>query len=105
MRDAGTTAALVPKLQSLDDPAGEALRIAGAGNLWAGRTVADALRRLQTESPRRLREFLPEISKDLDDLVWKMLARKPDERPESARVVMQGLARHAAPMAAHWEVE
>jgi mycofactocin system glycosyltransferase len=42
---AGTTAALVPKLRGLDDPAGEAVRIAGAGNLWAGRTVADALRR------------------------------------------------------------
>jgi response regulator RpfG family c-di-GMP phosphodiesterase len=68
-------------------------------------SVADALRRLQTESPRRLRDFLPDVPKDLDELVWKMLARKPDERPESARVVMQGLARHAAPMAAHWEVE
>jgi response regulator RpfG family c-di-GMP phosphodiesterase len=68
-------------------------------------SVADALRRLQTEQPRRLRELLPDVPKDLDELVWKMLARKPDERPESARVVMQGLARHAAPMAAHWEVE
>lgn len=42
----GTTAALVPKLESLEDPVGEAVRIAGAGNLWAGRSVADALRRV-----------------------------------------------------------
>jgi mycofactocin system glycosyltransferase len=42
---AGATAALVPKLRNLDDPVGEAVRIAGLGNLHAGRAVADALRR------------------------------------------------------------
>jgi hypothetical protein len=42
---AGTTAALVPKLRGLDHPSAEALRIAGLGNLYAGRAVADALRR------------------------------------------------------------
>ena len=42
---AGTTAALVPKLRTLEDPTGEAVRIAGTGNLWAGRRVADVLRR------------------------------------------------------------
>lgn len=40
-----TTAALVPKLDSLDHPAQEAVRIAGLGHLWAGRSMADALRR------------------------------------------------------------
>ena len=33
------------KLEPLDDPMGEAVRIAGPGHLWAGRTVAEALRR------------------------------------------------------------
>lgn len=42
---AGTTAALVPKLWSLRHPIAEALRLAGLGNLFAGRQVADALRR------------------------------------------------------------
>lgn len=42
---AGTTAALVPKLGGLDDPVGESLRLAGLGHLWAGRAVAEALRR------------------------------------------------------------
>ncbi|HMG40730.1 MAG TPA: mycofactocin biosynthesis glycosyltransferase MftF [Acidimicrobiales bacterium] len=42
---AGTTAALVPKLRSLRHPVAEALRLAGLGNLFAGRQVADALRR------------------------------------------------------------
>jgi len=40
-----TTAALVPKLEGMDRPGAEALRIAGLGHLWAGRAVADALRR------------------------------------------------------------
>ena len=67
--------------------------------------VADALRRLQTERPRRLSDFLREVPRELDALVVKMLARNPDERPESARAVMQTLARSAAPMAAHWEMD
>ena len=41
----GTTVALSRKLESLDDPMGEAVKIAGPGHLWAGRTVAETLRR------------------------------------------------------------
>ena len=42
---AGTTAALVPKLRGLDHPIREALKLAGMGNVWAGRAVAEAIRR------------------------------------------------------------
>ncbi len=42
---AGTTAALVPRLRSLRHPWREAGRLAGLGNLYVGRQVADALRR------------------------------------------------------------
>lgn len=42
---AGTTAALVPKLGALEHPAAEAVRIAGEGHVWAGRSLAEALRR------------------------------------------------------------
>jgi mycofactocin system glycosyltransferase len=42
---ATSTALLVSKLDAVDDPATEAIRLAGLGNLWAGRSVADALRR------------------------------------------------------------
>ncbi len=42
---ATTTAALVPRLRGLDHPVQEAIRLAGRGNLWAGRAVADAVRR------------------------------------------------------------
>lgn len=41
----GTTVALARKLDALDDPMGEAVRIAGPGHLWAGRATAEALRR------------------------------------------------------------
>jgi mycofactocin system glycosyltransferase len=40
-----TTAALVPRLSNLAHPWREAGRLAGLGNLYAGRQVADALRR------------------------------------------------------------
>lgn len=42
---AATTAALAPKLRSLRHPVWEAIRLAGLGNLVAGRQVADALHR------------------------------------------------------------
>jgi mycofactocin system glycosyltransferase len=42
---AATTAALVPRLRNLTHPWREAGRLAGIGNLYAGRQVADALRR------------------------------------------------------------
>ncbi len=42
---AGSTAALARKLQALDDPVEEALRLAGRGHLFAGRAVAQAVRR------------------------------------------------------------
>jgi mycofactocin system glycosyltransferase len=42
---AGTTAALVPKLRGLEHPVAESIQLAGKGHLYAGRAVADALRR------------------------------------------------------------
>jgi mycofactocin glycosyltransferase len=42
---AASTAALAPKLRNLRHPLRESVRLAGLGNLYAGRQVADALRR------------------------------------------------------------
>jgi hypothetical protein len=41
----GTALALSRKLQNLDDPVGEALRLTGAGHLFAGRMLASAITR------------------------------------------------------------
>lgn len=66
--------------------------------------VGDALRRLQMESPRRLRQLLPDAPMELEELIAKMMARFPDQRPDSARSVMQSLSRFAAPGASRWDV-
>src|SRR5213078_1049870 len=42
---ATTTAALVPKLRGLEHPVRESLQLAGKGNVWAGRAMAEAIRR------------------------------------------------------------
>ena len=42
---AATTAALTPKLRRLEHPVAEAVQIAGKGNLWAGLSIARAVRR------------------------------------------------------------
>lgn len=60
-------------------------------------SVAEALRRLQHEAPRRVREFRPEVPGDLDDFIARMLDRDADRRPASAREVMQVMARFANP--------
>lgn len=68
-------------------------------------SVARALYRLQNEAPRRLRDYMPKAPAELDQLISQMLARNPDERPESVRVVMQALARFAAPISSDWDIQ
>jgi response regulator RpfG family c-di-GMP phosphodiesterase len=58
-------------------------------------SVNEALRRLQYEKPRRLRDFVPSAPAELDQLLAQMLARDPDQRPNSPRAVMHSLAKFA----------
>jgi response regulator RpfG family c-di-GMP phosphodiesterase len=60
-------------------------------------SVADSLYRLQHEQPRHVRDFEPAIPAELDRLIAQMIDRDPDQRPGSAREVMQAMARFAAP--------
>jgi response regulator RpfG family c-di-GMP phosphodiesterase len=55
------------------------------------RSVAHALRRLQQEPPRRLRDLRPDVPVALDDLVAQMLDRCPTRRPASALAVSNAL--------------
>ena len=41
--------------------------------------------------PRRLPRSNPEVPADLSDLVMQLLAKKPEERPQSAKVVAEAL--------------
>lgn len=59
---AGTTASLVPKLRDrVDDPIGEALRLGGLGNLWAGRWLARATTRAWLPAAVAVAAFSPRI--------------------------------------------
>jgi response regulator RpfG family c-di-GMP phosphodiesterase/serine/threonine protein kinase len=59
------------------------------------RSVGAALRALQQEPPRRLRQLRPEASEELDALVDRMLARDPRQRPTLPLAVMNALAPYA----------
>src|SRR5262245_47608028 len=68
------------------------------------KSIARALRRLQCEKPRRVREFRPDVPIELDTLIDRMLARNIPERPAQAVTVMNALSRFAAPAAPAWEI-
>jgi response regulator RpfG family c-di-GMP phosphodiesterase/serine/threonine protein kinase len=63
----------------------------------AARTAAQALRRLQSSRPRRLRALRPDISEELEALVDRLLDRDPAQRPEHPFAVMNALLPFAAP--------
>src|SRR5262249_36599356 len=55
------------------------------------RNVGAALRALQQESPRRLRDLRPDAPPELDALLERMLARDPARRPALPLAVMNVL--------------
>ena len=58
--------------------------------------IGQALRVLQQQEPRRLREVRPDIPPALDDLVARMLHRNPSLRPTSALAFANAIAPFAA---------
>lgn len=56
-----------------------------------------------TETPPSLRARRPDISKPLDDLVERALAKDPAQRFESAAAMRDAIARLGAPLATHTE--
>jgi response regulator RpfG family c-di-GMP phosphodiesterase/serine/threonine protein kinase len=55
------------------------------------RNVGSALRALQRDPPRRLRDLLPDVPAELDDLVGRMLERDPSRRPSPPLAVSTAL--------------
>ncbi|GIW81136.1 MAG: hypothetical protein KatS3mg105_2943 [Gemmatales bacterium] len=55
------------------------------------KTLAAALKALQTEPPRRVRSLRPEVPPELDNLIDQMLQRNPSDRPSSPLAVMRAL--------------
>ena len=56
------------------------------------RNVGSALRALQREPPRRLSELRPDVPRELDELVARMLERDPSRRPAPPLAVSTELA-------------
>jgi len=59
---------------------------------FVGGSMSEVLRRQRRETPPRVSEVVPDIPSALDDLVWKLLAKNPAERPASALAVGRMLA-------------
>jgi serine/threonine protein kinase len=59
--------------------------------------MVEVLRWLQTGRPRRLSDFIEDVPAELDEFVDRMLARDPEQRPQSALTVMKELARFRHP--------
>src|SRR5208337_4144863 len=60
------------------------------------KSIARALRRLQCERPRHLREFRPEAPAELDALLDRMMEHDPAQRPALPAAVMNALTHFAA---------
>jgi Protein kinase domain/HD domain len=58
-------------------------------------TVGEALKALQEEPPRRLRQLRPDAPPELEALLDSLLARDPARRPAQALHVMNALGPHA----------
>ncbi len=69
------------------------------------RSIAEALRALQQERPRRLRAVRSEVPAELEALVDRMLDRDPRQRPAMPVAVMNALHHLAAPAAPAWEID
>jgi response regulator RpfG family c-di-GMP phosphodiesterase len=69
------------------------------------RSIAEALRALQQERPRRLRTLRPDAPPELESLIDRMLDRDPSQRPAMPVAVMNALYRFAAPTAPAWEID
>ncbi len=57
----------------------------------AARNVGAALRALQQQEPRRIRDLRPDVPEALDALVARMMERNPLRRPPTALAVMNAL--------------
>jgi cyclic di-GMP phosphodiesterase len=68
-------------------------------------SVAKALYSLQFTRPRRIRDLMPELPAELDDLVDKMLARDASARPSSPLALMPVLAKFTTPSAPSWDID
>jgi response regulator RpfG family c-di-GMP phosphodiesterase len=68
-------------------------------------SVAKALYTLQFTKPRRVRDLMPDVPAELDELVDRMLARDAAARPPSPLAIMPVLAKFTTPSAPLWDID
>lgn len=56
-----------------------------------GEDTLSLLTALAIDTPKRMREFNPAISEAFDDFVMQLLEKRPDDRPQSAKIVSMTL--------------
>jgi serine/threonine protein kinase/Leucine-rich repeat (LRR) protein len=78
--------------------------VAGRPPFRAGNTVA-VLKRVAEDTPRNIREVIPETPQWLCDIIAKLHAKKPEERFQSAREVADVLADCEMQLAAHQKLQ
>jgi serine/threonine protein kinase len=64
---------------------------------FPGGTSLDKIRRQRQESPPRIEEYNLEVPEPMADLIDELLAKDPDDRPDSAETVRDRLRKWAAP--------
>jgi serine/threonine protein kinase len=65
---------------------------------FPGGTSLDKLKRCLRETPPAVCELRPDVPTELGELVGRMMAKKPNDRPATARLTAEELARFAVPI-------
>jgi len=66
-------------------------RIVSGTTPYHGNTVKEILIRKIKEEPKKLKEIDPELPENLCDLIGRMMAKDPDQRPQSASQILPEL--------------
>jgi predicted Ser/Thr protein kinase/tetratricopeptide (TPR) repeat protein len=97
----GTPAYMSPEQARGAETVGEATDVYALGALlyeslagrapFEGRPLADTIQAVLNEEPRTLRRIDPSIPKDLETIVMKAMAKRPEDRYATARALLEDL--------------
>jgi len=68
-----------------------AYRLLAGRTPFTGKNVSEIIHKQIHEDPEPLKKFAPECPEELIDLIQRMMKKDPDERPESARLLLEEL--------------
>jgi serine/threonine protein kinase len=62
---------------------------------FSGDTATEIVQRIRREDPTRLRTLYADLPEELEDIIHRMLAKRPPERPASAAVLLVEVEKYA----------